>query len=47
MRLEIKYEEYKKTGILESITIELPAKRSPLFKKINRRPDLDHDHLTK
>ena len=40
-----KFKEYKKTGILESITIELPAKRSPLFKKCNRRSVLDHDHL--
>ena len=39
------YEEYKETHITPAGKIKLPPKRSPLYKKINRRKVFDHDHL--
>ena len=39
------YDEYKEAHITPSGKITLPPKRSPLYKKINRRKVFDHDHL--
>ena len=39
------YEEYKETHMTPAGIMTKPPKRSPLYKKINRKKEFDHDHL--
>ena len=39
------YGEYKETHITPAGIMTKPPKRSPLYKKLNRRKVFDHDHL--
>jgi hypothetical protein len=43
--IERMYGEYKETHITPAGIMTKPPKRSPLYKKVNRRKVFEHDHL--